>query len=172
MTIPVALAGVSGILSVSGISRKRCGMAKPLTLGEVARRSRDGEGKDADKKQKNTAIQALFVRDIVSLRFRVLFCRACPLRRWRASSPKGRALGKEVSFSMKPICVCWKTSRNAKASHFERLPRPGEVARKCQKGTRWHGEAVTERARMLPKSQTHSDTHPACQSHRIATPLE
>ena len=30
----------------------------------------------------------------------------------------------------------------------------------------------TERARMLPKSQTHSDTHPACQSHRIATPLE
>ena len=52
MTIPVALAGVSGILSVSGISRKRCGMAKPLTLGEVARRSRDGEGKDADKKQK------------------------------------------------------------------------------------------------------------------------
>ena len=52
MTIPVALAGVSGILSVSGISRKRCGMPKPLTLGEVARRSRDGEGKDADKKQK------------------------------------------------------------------------------------------------------------------------
>ena len=80
----------------------------------------DGEGKDADKKQKNTAIQALFVRDIVSLRFRVLFCRACPLRRWRASSPKGRALGKEVSFSMKSICVCWKTSRNAKASHFGR----------------------------------------------------
>ena len=37
---------------------------------------------------------------------------------------------------------------------------------------RWHGEAVTERARMLPKSQTHSDTHPACQSHRIATPPE
>ena len=26
----------------------------------------------------------------------------------------------------------------------------------------------TERARMLPKSQTHSDTHPACQRHRIA----
>ena len=152
MTIPVALAGVSGILSVSGISRKRCGMAKPLTLGEVARRSRDGEGKDADKKQKNTAIQALFVRDIVSLRFRVLFCRACPLRRWRASSPKGRALGKKVTFSMKPICVCWKTSRNAKASHFERLPRPGEVARKCQKGARClrsrrRGQGCCQRAR-------------------------
>ena len=37
-----------------------------------------------------------------------------------ASSPSRGALGKEVSFSMKPICVCWKTSRNAKASHFGR----------------------------------------------------
>ena len=37
-----------------------------------------------------------------------------------ASSPGRRALGKEGSFSMKPICVCWKTSRNAKASHFGR----------------------------------------------------
>ena len=36
------------------------------------------------------------------------------------SSPDRRALGKEVSFSMKLICVCWKTSRNAKASHFGR----------------------------------------------------
>ena len=49
MTIPVELAGVSGILSVSGTSRKWCGMAKPLTLGEVALRSNDGEGKDAAK---------------------------------------------------------------------------------------------------------------------------
>ena len=119
-------------------------------------------------KSKNTAIQALFVRDIVSLCFRVLFCRACPLRRWRASSPGRGALGKEVSFSLKPICVCWKTSRNAKASHFERLPRPGEVARKCQKGARWHGEAVTERAKMLTKSKKRSDTISVCQRHRIA----
>ena len=37
-----------------------------------------------------------------------------------ASSPSRGALGKEVSFSMKPICVCRKTSRNAKASHFGR----------------------------------------------------
>ena len=58
--------------------------------------------------------------------------------------------------------------RDAKASHFERLPRPGEVARKCQKGARWHGEAVTERARMLTKSKKHSDTSPVCQRHRIA----
>ena len=61
-----------------------------------------------------------------------------------------------------------ETLRDAKASHFERLPRPGEVARKCQKGTRWHGEAVTERARMLPKSKKRSDTSPVCQRHHIA----
>ena len=36
------------------------------------------------------------------------------------SSPGRRALGKKVSFSMKLICVCWKTSRNTKASHFGR----------------------------------------------------
>ena len=33
---------------------------------------------------------------------------------------------------------------------------------------RWHGEAVTERARMLTKSKKHSDTSPVCQRHRIA----
>ena len=85
----------------------------------------------------------------------------------RQLSQRG-ALGKEVSFSMKPTGAYWKTSRNAKASHFERLPRPGEVARKCRKGARWHGEAVTERARMLTKSKKHSDTSPVCQRHRIA----
>ena len=37
-----------------------------------------------------------------------------------ASFPKVGALGKEVSFSMKLICVCRKTSRNAKASPFGR----------------------------------------------------
>ena len=50
-----------------------------------------------------------------------------------ASSPGRGALGKEVSFSMKPICVCWKTSRNAKASPtrgagIERSEDVGEVS--------------------------------------------
>ena len=48
------------------------------------------------------------------------------------SSPGREALGKEVSFSMKPLCVCWKTSRNAKASPtrgggIERSEDDGEV---------------------------------------------
>ena len=42
--------------------------------------------------------------------------------------------------------------RDAKASHFERLPRPGEVARKCQKGARClrsrrRGQGCCQRAR-------------------------
>ena len=46
--------------------------------------------------------------------------------------PDRGALGKEVSFSMKLICVCWKTSRNAKASPtrgggIERSEDVGEV---------------------------------------------
>ena len=49
-----------------------------------------------------------------------------------ASSPSRGALGKEVSFSMKLICVCRKTSRNAKASPtrgggIERSEDVGEV---------------------------------------------
>ena len=143
------------------------------------------------------------------------------------SSPGRGALGKEGSFSMKPICVCWKTSRDAKASPtrgggIERSEDVGEVVQsstcviplppkasfvqplslasarqlswqespwqrdfvfdetnlrllenvtECQSLSlweRWHGEAVTERARMLTKSKKRSDTSPVCQRHRIA----
>ena len=47
--------------------------------------------------------------------------------------PGRGALGKEVSFSMKLICVCWKTSRDAKASPtrgggIERSEDDGEVS--------------------------------------------
>ena len=48
------------------------------------------------------------------------------------SSPGRRALGKEVSSSMKLICVCRKTSRNAKASPT-RKDSPGRG--------RWHASA-------------------------------
>ena len=45
-----------------------------------------------------------------------------------------------------------ETLQDAKASHFERLPRPGEVARKCQKGARClrsrrRGQGCCQRAR-------------------------
>ena len=143
------------------------------------------------------------------------------------SSPGRGALGKEVSFSLKLIGTCWKTSRNAKASPtrgggIERSEDVGEVVQRstcvipltlkasfvqplslasarqlswqespwqrgfvfdetdlrllenvteCQSLSlweRWHGEAVTERARMLTKSKKHSDTSPVCQRYHIA----
>ena len=157
-------------------------MPKPLTLKdspgrgrwhESARRGQgvcgaDGEGKDADKKQKTQRYKPCLSETSYRCAFVFYFAGLALSDACGDSSPGRRALGKEVSFSMKLICVCRKTSRNAKASHFERLPRPGEVARKCRKGARWHGEAVTERARMLTKSKKHSDTSPVCQRHRIA----
>ena len=82
-------------------------MPKPPLLGEVA----SSEAKMSERLYR--AAPALFR----SLERRPLsnLSDACG-----ASSPGRRALGKEVSFSMKPICVCRKTSRNAKASHFGR----------------------------------------------------
>ena len=78
-------------------------LPKPLLPGEVA----SSEAKMSERLHR--AAPALFR----SLERRPLsnLSDACG-----ASSPGRGALGKEVSFSMKLICVCWKTSRNAKAS--------------------------------------------------------
>ena len=53
------------------------------------------------------------------------------------SSPDRRAIGKEVSFSMKLICVCRKTSRNAKASPDRRggIERSEDVGEVVQSST-------------------------------------
>ena len=87
---------------------KRHGMPKPPLLGEVA----SSEAKMTERLYR--AAPALFR----SLERRPLsnLSVSHPLD----SSPGRGALGKEVSFSIKPICVCRKTSRNAKASHFGR----------------------------------------------------
>ena len=91
-------------------------MPKPLTLGEVARRSRDGEGKDADKKQKTQRYKPCLSETSYRCAF-VFYFAGLALSGADAPAPLKRgAIGKEVSFSMKLICVCWKTSRNAKAS--------------------------------------------------------
>ena len=78
-----------------------------LSLWERCLRSRR-RGQGCCQRARHTAIRTLLVRAIVSLCFRVLFCRACPLRRWCASSPKGRALGKEVSFSENTFKSLWR----------------------------------------------------------------
>ena len=49
-----------------------------------------------------------------------------------------------------------------------RLPENVTECQSLSPWERWHGEAVTKRARMLTKSKKHSDTNPVCQRHRIA----
>ena len=57
----------------------------------------DGEGKDADKI--TLALRYDIPLEKASYRnVQYPFCRACPLRRLRASSPKGRALDNEIQF--------------------------------------------------------------------------
>ena len=83
-------------------------MPKPPLLGEVASSVSEDDGEVV---QSSTCVlRSLERRPLSNLSV------SHPLD----SSPGRRALGKEVSFSMKLICVCWKTSRNAKASHFGR----------------------------------------------------
>ena len=92
MTVPVALAGVSGILSVSGISRKRCKTSPSSSLTR---------------------------------------CHSCQERLWHSVTFSGKR--KSVSSKTKPLCQG--------LPYQERLPRPGEVARKCRKGNGWRADA-------------------------------
>ena len=100
-------------------------------MGELARMRLRGQG--CCQRARHTAIRTLLVRAIVSQRRWSNFTGLALSDACGASSPKVGALGKEVSFSMKLICVCWKTSRNAKASPdrrggIERSEDDGEVS--------------------------------------------
>ena len=120
--------------------------------GKVARRSRDGEGKDADKKQKTQRYKP---------------CLSEPSYRNAAGviSPglPSQALARQLSQRGSP----WQGGVVFDETDWGLL----ENVTECQSLSlweRWHGEAVTERARMLTKSKKHSDTSPVCQRHRIA----
>ena len=67
-----------------------CGSLKPLPLGEVALQSNDGEGKPPVTELPHSDMQALCQSDTIAA-LMLLPQRPCPLRRSRASSPKGRA---------------------------------------------------------------------------------
>ena len=90
-----------------------------LSLWERCLRSRR-RGQGCCQRARHTAIRTLLVRAIVSQRRWSNFTGLALSDACGASSPKVGALGKEVSFSMKLIWFCWKTRRNAKASHFGR----------------------------------------------------
>ena len=117
MTIPVELAGVSGILSVSGISRKWCKTSPSSSL----------------------TLKASFVQ------------------------PLSLASARQLSWQESP----WQRGDVFDETDL-RLPENVTECQSLSLWERWHGEAVTERARMLAKSKKHSDTSPVCQRHRIA----
>ena len=127
-------------------------MPKPLTLGEVARRSRDGEGKDADKKQKTQ-------------RYKPCLSETSYRNAAGVISPglPSQALARQLSQSGSP----WQRGFVFDETDL-RLPENVTECQSLSPWERWHGEAVTERARMLTKSKKHSDTSPVCQRHRIA----
>ena len=89
-------------------SRKWPDLPKPLPMGEVALRSNDGEGKPGMKEPLRSDGQALCQRETSAAPV-LPRQRPCPLRRSRASSPKGRALGRPVKFPLdaQSLFVSW-----------------------------------------------------------------
>ena len=112
-------------------------MPKPLTLGEVARRSRDGEGKDADKKQKTQ-------------RYKPCLSETSYRNAAGVISPglPSQALARQLSQRESP----WQRGFVFDETDLRLLKNVTE----CQSLSlweRWHCEAMTERARMLTKSK-------------------
>ena len=82
--------------------RKRCGLPKPLPLGEVALRSNDGEGKPGRKEPLRSDRQAFCQSDTIAVSG-IRRQRPSPLSLVAlllASSPKGGALGMSASFRL------------------------------------------------------------------------
>jgi hypothetical protein len=82
--------------------RERCGLPKPLPLGEVALRSNDGEGKPGRKEPLRSDGQALCQSDAIAVPV-ILGQQPCPLSLVAlllASSPKGGAIGMSASFRL------------------------------------------------------------------------
>ena len=73
-------------------------MPKPLTLGEVARRSRDGEGKDADKKQKTQRYAPCLSETSYRCVFVFYFAGLALSGAGAPALPKGEPLAKRVRF--------------------------------------------------------------------------
>ena len=75
-------------------------MPKPLPLGEVARRRRDGEGKPVSQELPRSDKHWL----LIELSYRCIFVLSqhpCPLRRYAPAPPKGEPLaGRATSYWM------------------------------------------------------------------------
>ena len=71
-------------------------MPKPLPLGEVARRRRDGEGKPVSREPPRSDRQALCQSDTIAAQS--CLAASLPSQALRASSPKGGAIGRPGHF--------------------------------------------------------------------------
>ena len=129
-------------------------MPKPLTLGEVARRSRDGEGKDADKKQKTQRHKPCLSETSYRCAFVFYFTGLALSGADAPALPKGKPLAKRFR---SPKTLLRASGDNSRPCGMPKPLTLGEVSAE-----------QTERARMLTKSKKHSDTSPVCQRHRIA----
>ena len=115
------------------LNRKLRGLPRPLTLGEVASRSDDGEGKPASGGA-GPRFRSCFRQGCASARQCQTKCAAscqhpCPLRRFAPAPPKGEPLAKAESLRAAPSAPLAaagrkdfkpETWRTAKASHFGR----------------------------------------------------
>ena len=126
-------------------------MPKPLTLGEVsAEQTERARMLTKSKKHSDTSPVCQ------SHRIAVLSCFILP-------GLPSQALARQLSQRESP----WQRGFVFDETDL-RLPENVTGCQSLSLLERWHGEAVTERARMLPKSKKHSDTSPVCQRHRIA----
>ena len=80
--------------------RKRCGLPKPLPLGEVALRSNDGEGKPGRKEPLRSDRQALCQSDAIAVQELFISGLALSVGLAPASSPRGGAIGRPGNFPL------------------------------------------------------------------------
>ena len=126
-------------------------MPKPLTLGEVSAEQTE-RARMLTKSKKHSDTSPVCQRH----RIAVLSCFILP-------GLPSQALACQLSQRESP----WQRGFVFDETDWGLL----ENVTECQSLSlweRWHGEAVTERARMLTKGKKHSDTSPVCQRHRIA----
>ena len=110
--------------------RKRCGLPKPLPLGEVALRSNDGEGKPGRKEPLRSDRQAFCQSDTIAVSELFGSSLALSVGLAPASSPRGGAIGMSVRLPfVQPLSLASldsSPSRGASGEEekFSAMPKP------------------------------------------------
>ena len=97
-------------------------------MGELARMRLRGQG--CCQRARHTAIRTLLVRAIVSLRFRVSFCRACPLRLLRRHLSQRERLwqsAKSAVTARGSLWISWCEDDGEVSSPQKQIPHTGRL---------------------------------------------